>query len=89
MQRVLVTTDLPSWDLQLRSDPPFGSNHFGSNHFGSRVIDLVGCWVSEHVGESDIVQSTIAPARERSVTAREISECKCVQRLEGTEADAS
>ena len=22
MQRVLVTTDLPSWDLQLRSDPP-------------------------------------------------------------------
>ena len=21
MQRVLVTTDLPSWDLQLRSDP--------------------------------------------------------------------
>ena len=22
VQRVLVTTDLPSWDLQLRSDPP-------------------------------------------------------------------
>ena len=22
MQRVLVTADLPSWDLQLRSDPP-------------------------------------------------------------------
>ena len=40
MQRVLVTTDLPPWDLQLRSDPP--SYALGATTYLSTYSYLLG-----------------------------------------------
>ena len=40
MQRVLVTADLPSWDLQLRSDPP--SYALGATTNYSYLLLLLG-----------------------------------------------